>query len=128
MSFLSKEEIDKMVDMLCLDKCFKEAPSLPGISKFCCIRPEDSYVKCKVLSKYIFHSNKTQFEVFLYDSDETDSSSEDYTGKGNKSEEYIDTEDNVYSLAANDGKELEASHTTYFLPTMIAIDKIAACR
>ncbi|CAB4041133.1 Sentrin-specific protease 2 [Paramuricea clavata] len=42
-SFVSQKEMNDMYDLLCLQKYFNDAPPIPGISRFHCIEPKDSY-------------------------------------------------------------------------------------
>jgi len=74
--FVSKQEITKLADFLNLHTCFSKAPPLPGISRFHCIKPEDGYAKCKIYSNQNTSNTRMQPEVFPYDSDESEQSSD----------------------------------------------------
>lgn len=102
-------------------KCFNEAPSLPGISKFHCIEPDDGYVKCRVHSNQNTCTNRMPLEVFPYDSDTDTSSIEDFVDDENElqnSDILLEEDSDCQVISSDDSDDNQKSegngHNTTF--------------
>lgn len=78
-TFIPEKEINEKMASLGLNKCFSEAPSLPGISRFHCIEPDgEGFLTCPLYTTETATQSLT-FDVYPYlESDfDDDSDNED---------------------------------------------------
>ena len=95
-SLLTQKEMNDISGSLCLEKCFSEALPLPGISRFHCIEPQDDgSVNCCLYSFQSLIKNRPP-DVYLYESDDSDSESfRDKISEDGEDEESDESDDGV---------------------------------